>query len=134
MAGGKPMILLDTCTLLWLAIDQSGLSPRAIQRIEEQADGLHVSAISAFEIGQKAASGKLKLKLKPAAWFPRACELHGLKVLPLTAEAALTASSLPALHKDPFDRLLIAKAITSGLTILTPDEKIRQYPKLKCFW
>ncbi|MBC8126730.1 MAG: type II toxin-antitoxin system VapC family toxin [Gloeobacteraceae cyanobacterium ES-bin-144] len=128
------MILLDTCTLLWLVLDQSGLSSRAKQKIQEQAGSLHVSAISAFEIGQKASSGKLKLKLKPVAWFPRACELHGLQVLSLTAESALAASALPALHKDPFDRLLIATAITSGLTILTPDEKIRQYPKLKCFW
>ena len=128
------MILLDTCTLLWLTLDQSGLSSRAKQRIQEQAGGLHVSAISAFEIGQKAASGKLKLKLKPAVWFPRACELHGIQVLSLTAEAALTASALPGLHKDPFDRLLIATAMTSGFTILTPDEKIRQYPKLKCYW
>jgi PIN domain nuclease of toxin-antitoxin system len=128
------MILLDTCTLLWLALDQSGLSSPAKLRLQEQADSLHVSAISAFEIGQKAASGKLKLKLKPAAWFPRACELHGLQVLSLTAEASLAAAALPVLHKDPFDRLLIATAMTCGFTILTPDEKIRQYPRLKSYW
>lgn len=128
------MILLDTCALLWLVLDQGGLSEGAKDHIQEHAGGLCVSAISAFEIGQKAASGKLKLKLKPAVWFPRACELHGLDVLPLSAEAALKASSLPLLHKDPFDRLLIATAMVQGIAILTPDEKIRQYPKLKCLW
>ena len=128
------MILLDTCTLLWLVLDQSGLSQRAKDRLRQHAGTLHVSAVSAFEIGQKAASGKLRLKLKPAIWFPRACELHGLEVLPLTAEAALAAAALPVLHKDPFDRLLIATALSRHFTILTPDEKIRQYPKLKTVW
>ena len=128
------MIRLDTCTLLWLAMDQAGLSDRAKQCIRENSGNLHVSAVSAFEIGQKFAAGKLKLKLKPGIWFPRACELHELEVLPLTAEAALTAAGLPSLHKDPFDRLLIATALTHGFTILTPDEKIRQYPKLKTLW
>lgn len=128
------MILLDTCALLWLAMDQTGLSDRAKLCLQEQVGRLHVSAVSAFEIGQKAASGKLKLKLKPAIWFPRACELHGLEMIPLTAEAALTASGLPPLHKDPFDRLLIGTALTQGFAILTPDEKIHQYPKLKFVW
>ena len=128
------MILLDTCALLWLALDQTGLSLGAKSCLRERAGNLHVSAVSAFEIGQKAAAGKLVLKLKPAVWFPRACELHGIQVLPLTAEAALTAAALPPLHKDPFDRLLIATAITHGFLILTPDEKIRRYPKLKTLW
>lgn len=128
------MILLDTCTLLWLTIDQTGLSERARLCLQEHAGQLSVSAISAFEIGQKAASGKLKLKLKPAAWFPKACELHGLEVIPLSAEAALVAAALPPFHKDSFDRLLIATAFTQGFAILTPDEKIHQYPKLKVVW
>ncbi len=134
MAGGIAMILLDTCAMLWLALDQSGLSQRAKVSLQERAGGLCISAISAFEIGQKVGSGKLKLKLKPGLWFPRACELHGLEVIALTAEAALAAAALPPLHKDPFDRLLIATAITQGLPILTPDEKIRQYPQIKTLW
>ncbi|MEO5715361.1 MAG: type II toxin-antitoxin system VapC family toxin [Luteolibacter sp.] len=128
------MILLDTCALLWLTMDQSGLSEQAKLCLQDHVGQLYVSAISAFEIGQKAASGKLKLKLKPAIWFPRACALHGLEVIPLSAEAALTAAALPRLHKDPFDRLLVATAITQGFSLLTPDEKIRQYPKLKTVW
>lgn len=128
------MILLDTCTLLWLTLDQTGLSERAKLCLEQHAGQLHVSALSAFEVGQKAASGKLKLKLKPAVWFPKACELHGLEVIPLSAAAALAAAALPPFHKDPFDRLLIAVALTQGFAILTPDEKIRQYPELKVVW
>jgi PIN domain nuclease of toxin-antitoxin system len=128
------MILLDTCALLWLVLDQTGLSPAAKLCLREQSGNLYVSAVTAFEIGQKAAAGKLKLKLKPSVWFPRACELHGIQVLPFTAEAALTAAALPKLHKDPFDRLLIATAITHGFLMLTPDEKIRCYPKLKSLW
>ncbi len=128
------MILLDTCTLLWLAIEPSALSDRAKRALRSHAGGLHVSAISAFEIGQKAAGGKLKLKLKPSLWFPRACELHGIDPLPLDIKSCLAAAALPQLHKDPFDRLLVATALTHGLAILTPDEKIRAYPKLKSLW
>ena len=67
------MILLDTCTLLWLALDQSGLSPSARLCLSERAGNLYVSAITAFEIGQKCAAGKLKFQLKT-----RACHGAGL--------------------------------------------------------
>lgn len=128
------MILLDTCALLWLALDQSQLSPTARQTLAAHAGRLWVSPITAFELGQKYAAGKLELALPPARWFPRALELHGLRESRFDADIALAAAALPRLHTDPFDRLLIATAIRQNFTLLTPDEKIRPYPQLLCLW
>lgn len=128
------MLLLDTCTLLWLALDQDHLSQVAINQIQTHAGHIWVSPISAFELGQKAGRGKLKLKLKPDRWFQRAIELHGLKECTFNSRIAFRAAALPDLHRDPFDRLLIATAQELRLTFLTPDPLIHPYPELKTAW
>lgn len=128
------MILLDTCTLLWLAIEPRSLSARAKSELRSHRGRLFVSAISAFEIGQKHARGKLELALGPSAWFPRALELHGLGELPLTSTVALRATRLPDLHRDPFDRILVAEAQNGPFRLVTPDPLIRQYPDVMVVW
>ena len=128
------MLLLDTCTLLWLTSDQAKLSPAARQALSAHRGQLYVSAVSGFELAQKAAKGKLVLPRPPAEWMELALRLHGLKSLALEMESAVTAGALPALHADPFDRLLIASAQAHHLTLLTPDPLIRQYPKLATLW
>lgn len=128
------MILLDTCTLLWLALDQTQLSDNARSRIEDPDVQIWVSAISAFELGQKYARGSLKLGLSPGDWFTRALTSHRLQSLDLDAPAALRAAGLPRLHGDPFDRLLIGTALEHRLTLLTPDPKIHAYPDVKVIW
>lgn len=89
------MILLDTCTLLWLADDQSRLSERARELIEQNPDSLFVSAISAFEIGLKSRAGRLALPMDPKEWFRRAIEQHGLLEQPVTWEIAEGSTALP---------------------------------------
>lgn len=128
------MLLLDTCTLLWLTSDQTKLSADAQHAISAHAGQLYVSAISGFEIAQKVAKGKLVLPRPPAAWMELALRLHGIKSLALEMNSAVAAGALPALHADPFDRLLIAVAQAHRLTLLTPDPLIRQYPVLATFW
>ncbi len=128
------MILLDTCTLLWLALDQSRLSPAAAACLKKNAGSLYVSPLTAFEIGQKDAGGKLALELPPARWFSRTLELHGLRECAFTSLIALRASALPRLHADPFDRILIATAQHEAFTLLTPDPQIRAYPELSTLW
>jgi PIN domain nuclease of toxin-antitoxin system len=134
MAGGRALILLDTCALLWLTMSQRHLSATAKATLAANTGRLHVSPISAFEIGQKHALGKLALPTAPAEWFPRALELHGLREVAFDSTMALAASALPRLHADPFDRLLIATAQISGFTLLTPDPKISAYPTVKTLW
>ena len=128
------MFLLDTCTLLWLASDQSRLSQASKQAIAGGAGKLFVSAISAFEIGVKHNKGKLVLPTPPAVWFARALRLHGLRRVVVTPRIALKATALPELHNDPMDRIIIATAQIRKMIILTPDEHIRQYPDVSCVW
>lgn len=128
------MLLLDTCTLLWLTSDQTKLSPAARQALSNYRGHLYVSAVSGFEVAQKAAKGKLVLPRSPAEWMERALGLHGLQGLALDMASAVAAGALPALHADPFDRLLVASAQAHRLTLLTPDPLIQQYPALTTLW
>jgi PIN domain nuclease of toxin-antitoxin system len=134
MAGGRTLILLDTCTLLWLVGTSDQLPASVHAALQTAHGGIHVSAISAFEIGQKHALGKLSLARPPADWWTAALARYGLRELPLDSATALAATALPRLHPDPFDRLLIATAQRHRLTLLTPDPKIRAYPQLKTLW
>ena len=128
------MWLLDTCTLLWLVADQEKLSPTAEHILSSAQDSFFVSAVSGFEIAQKVGKGKLLLPLSPSEWVASALDLHVLNELDLDMNSALAAGMLPALHADPFDRLLIATAQNLSLTLLTPDPLIRQYPGLLSCW
>jgi PIN domain nuclease of toxin-antitoxin system len=128
------MILLDTCTLLWLALEPGRLSSLARSLLEDPTQLVWVSAVSGFEVGQKHAKGKIELQLPPEEWIARAIESHHLKPLDLDIRSAVQAAALPPLHNDPFDRLLIAAALQHSLTLLTPDQKIHAYPNVKTAW
>lgn len=128
------MILLDTCALLWLVMDSARLSDTAKSTVRESRGAIFVSAITAFEIGQKHAAAKLVLPFSPSEWFGRACSAHGLSVIPLTSDHAFLASSLPLIHRDPFDRLLIATAQTLDIPLVTQDPLIHSYPSVRAIW
>ncbi len=128
------MILLDTCALLWLAIEPARLSDAARKAIAEAGEHAHVSAVSAWEIAWKHIHGRLRLHLDPSVWFPLALENHALRELPITGAIALRMAALPDIHRDPADRFLIATAQENRLTLLTPDPLIRQYPDLATRW
>jgi PIN domain nuclease of toxin-antitoxin system len=128
------MILLDTCVLLWMAADTTVISAQASELIRSTPQGLFVSAISAFEVGQKAAAGKLSLPRPVDAWFAAMMQWHGLHEIPVSGVIAARATLLPAIHRDPFDRILIATAQQHQLKLLTPDATIAKYPNLDVFW
>ena len=128
------MILLDTCTLLWLVDGQQNLSEPAKKTLLKNKETPSVSAISAFEIGIKHRKGLLKLPLPPSDWFFEALRLHGLTELPISAQIAILTTQLPLIHNDPADRMLIATAMNQTLTILTPDKHIQAYPDVKTSW
>ncbi|GDX79552.1 twitching motility protein PilT [Deltaproteobacteria bacterium] len=121
-------MLLDTCSFLWLVTDHPDLSARARAAIANPAHPLFLSAASVWEISVKFALGKLALPTPPRILVPAARSLHRIDPLPFDETDALTVELLPAPHRDPFDRMLIAQAIARGIPILTPDPMFRQYP------
>jgi PIN domain nuclease of toxin-antitoxin system len=128
------MVLLDTCTLLWLAGDPSALSQPARDAIDAAEDGPAVSAVAAFEVAIKWHQGKLTLPLPPDQWYARALAGHGVREIPVDGLCALRAAGLPPIHHDPCDRFLIATAQLHKLPIVTPDRIIAQYDGLRVIW
>ena len=121
-------LLLDTCSFLWLITDAPELSPLARARFADPGNDVFLSAASAWEIGIKWRRGRLQLMTPPASFVPVQRDAHGIAGLEIDEESALHVTRLPALHQDPFDRMLVSQAIVHGLVLLTPDPLITQYP------
>lgn len=125
--------LVDTHVLLWAASDPDRLSPRVRSILERGGRGLMVSPVTGFEIGQKAARGRLVLPEPPDSYMLSRVAILGLEELPLTLEHALAATLLPAIHADPWDRLLVAQARAESIPILTADSILQRY-EVEILW
>jgi PIN domain nuclease of toxin-antitoxin system len=126
-------LLLDTCTFIWLATGDPALSVAAQVVFEDEENDAFLSAVSAWEIAVKNLLGGLRLSEPPERFVPKYRSVHKIESLSLNEEMALQVRTLPRVHRDPFDRMLVCQAIAEGMTILTPDEMIRKYP-VKTFW
>jgi PIN domain nuclease of toxin-antitoxin system len=120
-------VLLDTCTLVWLAADPGRLSKPAAAAIRD-AENLLLSDATVWEIALKWGAGKLGLPEPPRTWIQAQVDAWSLLPVPIQREHLLRSSELADLHRDPFDRLLVAQTMAEGLTLLTPDPAIRAYP------
>jgi PIN domain nuclease of toxin-antitoxin system len=121
-------LLLDTCTFLWAAAEPGRLPRRVADQILSEEHEVYLSAASAWEVVIKQATGRLPLPGAPDRFVRDQREAAGFLTLAIDEESVLHVSRLPALHRDPFDRLLVSQAIVHGMTILTPDPLITQYP------
>lgn len=119
--------LLDTHAFLWWISADSRISARAAAVIEDGSNTLFLSTASAWEIVIKAQMGRLPLPGSPVHYVPEQMALNGIDPLPVALTHALALYELPPLHRDPFDRLLVAQAQSEHLPILTADELIHQY-------
>ncbi len=119
-------LLLDTHLLLWAAAG-SGLSPKATALIADTNNALLFSAASIWEVAIKSALGRADFDLDPGV-FRRALLESGYEELAITGAHAAAVTSLPDLHKDPFDRILVAQACFDGVTLLTADQAVLAYP------
>ena len=126
-------LLLDTCTFLWALSGVPPLPPRVADMVRNPDNEVFLSAASAWEIAIKCATGRLTLPEPPERYVPAMRAERGIAALAVDEESALHASRLPSLHRDPFDRLLVSQAIVHGMTILTPDPILSQYPA-RIFW
>lgn len=126
-------ILLDTCAFLWFQAAAQELSKTARKEILDPSNDVYLSAVSAWEIGRKFADGSLLLDKSPEVLIPRVREESGIESLPVTEADAMMAEKLPRLHKDPFDRMLIAQALVNGMRIVTSDRAFDAYP-VRILW
>jgi PIN domain nuclease of toxin-antitoxin system len=120
-------ILLDTHVFLWLNAEPERLGDQ-LERVENVENELLVSAASAWEIAIKYALGKLRLPEKPRDYVPERIHALGGHELPIECSHALAAAALEPLHRDPFDRMLVAQAIELSIPIMTADPAVAQYP------
>lgn len=119
--------LLDTHAFLWWVLDDPRLSDESRRVIQAASNDVLVSAATAHEIAIKTASGKLKLPQPPDSYVPGRIASEGFEPLPIEVVHALRAGRLPPIHRDPFDRLLIAQAQIEGIPIITADPAIGRY-------
>ena len=125
--------LLDTHTFLWMAGDPVSLSENVREIVEEKNNHLYLSAASAWEIVMLQQLKRLELPDVPQRFVAEA--LQQLNVLPISIgfTTAISAATLPFIHRDPFDRLIIAEALKEKMTVLTKDNLFESYG-VKVVW
>lgn len=119
--------LLDTHCWLWLQTSPERLLPEVVSLLEDPANDLLLSAASSWEIAIKFALGKLPLPEPPLRYVPSRMIASGTSGLPVAHTHALRVAELPAHHRDPFDRILIAQAQIEKLTLVTVDRQFDPY-------
>lgn len=120
-------LLLDTHVLIWAAGFPDRMSVEARELIADPDNDLVFSAASLWEVAIKSALGREDFTVD-ARLLRRGLLDNGYSELPVASEHAVAIDSLPPIHKDPFDRLLIAQAMVEGITLLTIDDLVGQYP------
>jgi PIN domain nuclease of toxin-antitoxin system len=130
------VILLDTCALIYDALDPRRLGRRAARLIEEEAGsrGLLCSDISLWETAMLAARGRLTLPTSPAQFLTLALEARSVQVAPITPEIAELSCGDRFHHADPADRIIAATAIVLDAPVVTCDARLREVRGLKTVW
>jgi PIN domain nuclease of toxin-antitoxin system len=119
-------VLLDTHLLLWAAGSPQRLPKHALPLLKDRDTTLLFSAVSIWEVVIKTGLGRADFQVNPQR-LRQGLLLHGYQEVPITGEHALAVRALPALHKDPFDRILLAQAQCEGLILLTVDKELAAY-------
>jgi PIN domain nuclease of toxin-antitoxin system len=125
-------LLLDTHVFLWLIVGDSRLTPHQ-QVLRDPANAVFLSVVSLWEATVKYALGKLPLPDDPGRYLPVMRQRHAIASLAIDEASVTRLSSLPHLHRDPFDRMLVCQALEHGLTLITSDAKVSAYPVASIF-
>lgn len=120
-------LLLDTHLLLWAAGQPQKLSPAARKFLDDPRNELLFSAASLWEVAIKRGLGRDDFQVEPRL-LRRGLLDNGYFELPITSAHTVALDSLPPIHKDPFDRILVAQATVEGIALLTSDSVVAQYP------
>jgi len=125
-------ILLDTCAALWLFRDSSKLPANAKLMIGDETNEIYMSVASTWEVAIKVSLGKLDFKDGVRRFIDTIDKYH-FTLCPILPEHLIALQSLPFIHRDPFDRLIISTAQQENMTLISPDKNIRQY-NILCVW
>lgn len=120
-------VILDTHTFLWWITDAANLSIRAREIIKNPDNIIYISAASAWEIVIKAKLKKITLKEQPEKLIPEEIQKNAFQVLSIHMYHALKVYELPDIHRDPFDRILVAQSKIEQLPLLSKDKNIKKY-------
>lgn len=126
-------VLLDTHAFIWWDSDPDQLSPQARAACQDRTNLLLLSVASAWEMQIKLQLGKLRLRLPLAEVIASQQQTNDLRVLPVDLDHVLALQGLPAHHKDPFNRLLVAQANAEDATLISHDPMFAHYP-VKMLW
>lgn len=122
-------LLLDTCVFLWMTGIPEKLSAKASNALKHLSNTVLLSPVSIWEITLKNRKQKLLSLDRPVIEFVKeSLSRHEISELPLKIDHLEFVERLPNLHSDPFDRILISQALSTGCTIITPDSEIHRYP------
>lgn len=128
------MILLDTHAWVWWAASSSHLSKKAARAIKT-AEAVYVSAISCWEVAMLVAKGRLVFDRDVEIWMDLALKLPGVQLVPLSPRISARSARLErGFRGDPADCILVATALEYGCPIVSKDERIRKYPRLRVIW
>jgi PIN domain nuclease of toxin-antitoxin system len=127
-------LLLDTHTFLWWAIEPEKLPVGVLAALQDPRTRIVFSAVSSWEAQIKVGLGKLVLKEPLQVIVERELVQNHWEVLPIYLQHTWKLKELPPLHKDPFDRLLVAQALVEDLTIASKDPLVAMYPGLDILW
>ena len=120
-------LLLDTHLLIWTAAGSNQMPKRALSLLNNSNNEIFFSSASLWEISIKAARGSRGFEVDPRLLLRNLLD-NGFTEIAVTSRHGIAVVGLPAIHKDPFDRLLVAQAITEGITLLTSDAAVPKYP------
>lgn len=121
-------VLLDTHVFLWYISGDRRLPASTRDAIRDRGNEAYLSVVSVWEAVVKHHLGKLPLPEPAERYLPAQRERHEISSLPLEESSVARLGSLPSLHRDPFDRMLVCQALQHGLVIATADEAVRAYP------
>jgi len=119
--------ILDTCIFLWYISRDNSLPQKHLQIIQDTQNTIYLSVASVWEVTVKQNIGKLDLPDKAAFYLPQQRLKHKIMSLPISEDTIKQLHTLPDVHKDPFDRIIICQALENDFTILTTDGLIKKY-------
>ncbi len=126
-------IILDTHIFLWLITEYPNLTQDQTQAVINSQNDIFLSVVSIWECIIKYQIGKLQFPESPEIYLPKKRSDHLIKSLDVKEASLKHLINLPMIHKDPFDRLIIAQSLEHNLTIMTQDEAILSYPNLSLY-